>query len=79
MAIKKLRVASKVEETESGILAVKTEVQTKEPFYVKEEGKNCLVVNGNGEVQRVYNYGECADPKAAAESYAKKLSSQWHN
>lgn len=79
MAIKKIRVASKVEETESGILAVKNEVQTKEPFYVKEEGQNYAVVNGNGEVQRVYRAGQCEDPKAAAESYAKKLSSQWHS
>ena len=78
MANKKFKVEQRVEETESGILAVKAEMLTKEPFYVKEEGKNCLVVNSNGEVQRVYNYGECEDPKACAESYAKKLSSQWH-
>lgn len=74
----KIKMTQKVEQTESGILAVKNEILKKEPFYVKEEGKNCLVVNSNGEVQRVYRADECADPKACAESYAKKLSSQWH-
>ena len=76
----KLKVNQKVEETESGILAVKTEILKKEPFYVKEGGKGIyIVVDSNGNENRVYRSDECADPKGCAESYAQKLSSQWHS
>lgn len=80
MAIKKVKVSQTVEETESGILAVKTEMLTKEPFYVKEGGKGVyIVVDSNGNEKRIYRADECEDPKSAADSFAKKLSSKWHN
>ncbi|MDQ5987379.1 MAG: hypothetical protein CSYNP_03119 [Syntrophus sp. SKADARSKE-3] len=72
-------ITTKVEETDSGLLIPKTEILSKRPHYVKDGGKGVfIVVDGNGAKVRVYKKIEgCKDPKAAAESYAEKLSKKY--
>jgi hypothetical protein len=75
----KSRITTKTKETEGGIIAVTAEVEKQIEHGVKDGGKDTyVVVNELGEDVRVYKKEPgCDDPKAAAESYARKMGLKW--
>jgi len=76
---KQTKAEMKMEQNENGLYVPRTEMQVKEQHFVKKiSSDEFAVVKGNGEVVRVYVKEKgCEDPKAAAESYAAKLSTQF--
>lgn len=75
----KSRIKIEPKKTESGIITVETKIEKQIKHRAEEAGKDTYVVaNELGETIRVYKKCEgCEDPKACAESYARKMGLKW--
>lgn len=68
-----------VSKTDSGLYMVENKVTSKRPHFVKKiDSDSFAVVTELGETVRVYTKEKgCENPKAAAESFARKMSLRW--